>query len=228
MNTLNRVVIVVALLALMALVTAVCVLPHILLTNVGEWLVNLGRYFNTVQPVWRLILGLLLALFLNVVILFLIFLEVRPEHRRFIRVQQVTGGMATISTDSITQQVAYKLDPIPGVLKVSPKINAKGDKVRAVVDVEVAAGSDVPDLASQLMEAVKTVLADSLGLQVYGQPEVRIKVAASPTPVVKKPQPVKEKPAPEEPRQPLPEKPIEVPPPQEWAGPPPLPTEEDR
>jgi len=228
MNTFNRVVIVVALLALMALVTAICVLPHVILTNVGQWLVDLGRYFNGVQPVWRLILGLLLALFLNVIILFLIFLEVRPEHRRFIRVQQVTGGMATISTDSITQQVAYKLDPIPGVLKVSPKINAKGDKVRAVVDVEVAAGSDVPDLASRLMEAVKTVLADNLGLQVYGQPEVRIKVAASPTPVVKKPQPVKEKPAPEEPRQVLPEKPVEVPPPQEWAGPPPLPTEEDR
>ncbi len=228
MSTINRVIIVVALLALMALLTAVCVLPHIILTNVGQWLVDLGRYFNGVQPALRLVLGVLLALFLNIVILLLIFLEVRPEHRRFIRVQQVTGGMATISTDSITQQVTYKLDPIPGVLKVSPKINAKGDKVRAVVDVEVAAGSDVPDLATQLMEAVKTVLTDSLGLQVYGQPEVRIKVAASPTPVVKKPQPKPEKPAPEMPRQVPPEKPIEVPPAQEWAGPPPLPTAEDR
>jgi hypothetical protein len=151
-------------------------------------------------------------------------------------VQQVTGGMATISTDSITQQLAYQLDPIPGVLKVAPKVTAKGDKVRAIVDVEVAAGSDVPNLATELMEAVTTVLADNLGLQVYGQPEVRIKVAASPTPVVKKPQPKKEKPAPETPHQTQPETPpqlppeipSETPPSQEWAGPPPLPTEEDR
>lgn len=228
MSTINRVVIVVALLCLMALFTAVCVLPHIIFTNVGEWLTELGRYFNSVQPVWRLVLGILLSLVFDIVILFLIFLEVRPGHRRFIRVQQVTGGMATISTESITQQVAYKLDPIPGVLKVSPKVNAKGDKVRAIVDVEVAAGSDVPDLATELMEAVNTVLADSLGLQVYGQPEVRIKVAPSPTPVVKKPKPVVEKPAPEEPRPALPEKPVEVRPAQEWAGPPPLPVEEDR
>ncbi len=228
MSTINRVVIVVALLALMALLTAVCVLPHIILTNVGQWLVDLGRTLNNVQPVWRLVLGLLLALFLNVVILFLIFLEVRPAHRRFIRVQQVTGGMATISTDSITQQVAYKLDPIPGVLKVSPRINAKGDKVRAVVDVEVGAGSDVPDLATRLMEAVKTVLADSLGLQVYGQPEVRIKVAPSPTPVVKKPQPKPEKPAPELPRQTPPELPRQVPPEIPAEVPPPLPVDEDR
>ncbi len=228
MSTINRVVIVVALLCLMALFTAICILPHVIFTTVGEWMVELGRYFNSVQPMWRLVLGVLLSLILDVIILFLIFLEVRPGHRRFIRVQQVTGGMATISTDSITQQVGYKLDPIPGVLKVSPKVNAKGDKVRAVVDVEVAAGSDVPDLATQLMEAVNAVLTGSLGLQVYGQPEIRIKVASSPSPVIKKPKPVVEKPAPEEPRPVLPEKPVEVPPPQEWAGPPPLPTEEDR
>ena len=228
MSTINRVIIVVALLALMALLTAVCVLPHVILTTVGQWLVDVGLYFNSVQPVWRLVLGLLLALFLNIVILFLIFLEVRPAHRRFIRVQQVTGGMATISTDSITQQLAYQLDPIPGVLKVAPKVTAKGDKVRAVVDVEVGAGSDVPALATELMEAVTMVLADNLGLQVYGQPEVRIKVAPSPTPVVKKPQPKKEKPAPEIPPQIPPAIPVEVPPAQEWAGPPPLPAEEDR
>lgn len=228
MSTINRVVIVVALLALMALLTAVCVLPHIIFTNVGQWMVDLGRYFNSVHPAWRLVLGLLLSLVLDIAILFLIFLEVRPGHRRFIRVQQVTGGMATISTESITQQVAYQLDPIPGVLKVAPKINAKGDKVRAVVDVEVTAGSDVPKLATALMEAVTTVLADSLGLQVYGQPEVRIKVAPSPTPVIKKPKPTVEKPASKESPQVLPEAPVEVPSPQEWTGPPPLPIEKDR
>ncbi len=228
MSTINRVIIVVALLCLMALLTAVCIFPHVIFTTVGEWMVNLGKYFNSVQPIWRLVLGLLLSLVLDVIILFLIFLEVRPSHRRFIRVQQVTGGMATISTDSITQQVAYKLDPIPGVLKVSPKVNAKGDKVRAVVDIEAAAGSDVPDLASKLMEAVNTVLTDNLGLQVYGQPEVRIKVAASPTPVVKKPKPVEEKPAPEAPRQAPPELPRQVPPEMPVEVPPPLPTDGDR
>jgi hypothetical protein len=228
MSTINRVVIVVALLCLMALLTAVCVLPHVIFTSVGEWMSNLGQYFNSVQPVWRLVLGLLLSLILDVIILFLIFLEVRPTNRRFIRVQQVTGGMATISTDSITQQVTYTLDPIPGVLKVSPKVNAKGDKVRAVVDIEVAAGSDVPDLATELMEAVNTVLTDNLGLQVYGHPEVRIKVAPSPTPVVKKPKSVAEKPAPDKSRQAPPELPSQVPPEMPNEAPPPLPIEEDR
>jgi len=236
MNTINRVVLVVALLGLMVLLTALFILPHIIFTSVGQWMVDVGRYLNSVQPAWRLVLGLLLALIVDAGILLLIFLEVRPGARRFIRVQQVTDGMATISTESISQQLAYQLDPIPGVLKVVPRVNAKGDKVRVVVDVEVSAGGDVPDLATELMETVKTVLADGLGLQVYGQPEIRIKVAPSPTPVVKKPQPKTEKPAPEEPSQAPsemphqvpPEMPSEAPPPQEWDGPPPLPTEEDQ
>lgn len=223
MNTINRVVLVVALLGLMALLTAIFVLPHIIFTSVGQWMLDVGRYFNGIQPAWRLVLGLLLALIVDAGILLLIFLEVRPGGQRFIRVQQVTGGMAAISTESISQQLAYRLDPIPGVLKVVPRVNAKGDKVRAVIDVEVAAGSDVPDLATELMEAVKMVLTDNLGLQVYGQPEIRMRVAPSPAPVVKKIQP-----EPEKPRQTPPEKPIEVPPPQAWDAPPPLPVEEDR
>jgi len=221
MSTVNRVVIVVVLLMLMAVLTAVFILPHILLINVGNWMMGSGQFFNQMQPVWRLIGGLLLSVLFDLLILFLIFLEVRPARKRFIRVQQVTGGMAAISVESIVQQLMYKLDPIPGVIKVAPKVNAKGDKVQAVVDVEVEAGANVPGLATELMEAVKIVLAGSLGLQVYGQPEVRIKVAPAPTTIVKKSRPAAEEPLPPKPVAPL-EKP------QEWAGPPPLPGAEDR
>ncbi len=222
MNTVNRIVIVVVLLALMAALTAVFVLPHILLINIGEWLKNAGQYFdNQVQPAWRLVGGLFLSLIVDLVILFLIFLEVRPARKRFIRVQQVTGGMAAISGESIVQQLIYKLDPLPNVIKVAPKVHAKKDKVQAIVDVDVEAGADVPGLATQLMGVVKAVLSDDLGLQVYGQPEVRIKVAPAPTTVVKKSRPAAEEPLPPQPAVPE-EKP------REWAGPPPLPVEEDR
>ncbi|HOT93336.1 MAG TPA: hypothetical protein PLJ78_15960 [Anaerolineae bacterium] len=231
MNTVNRVVIVIVLLMLMAILTAVFILPHVLLINIGEWLAGAGRYFNQIQPVWRLVGGLLLSLIFDLLILFLIFLEVRKPPKRFIRVQQVTGGLAAVSAESIVQQLVYNLDPLPNVIKVTPKVHAKKDKVQAIVDVDVEAGADVPALATKLMDVVKTVLSDSLGLQVYGQPEVRIKVAPAPTPVVKKSRPVAEPPAPSRPVAPveMPQEPPSLPEkPQEWAGPPPLPTGEER
>ncbi len=231
MNTVNRIVIVVVLLALMAVMTAIFILPHVLLINIGEWLSNAGRYFNQIQPVWRLIGGLLLSLLFDLLILFLIFLEVRKPPKRFIRVQQVTGGLATISAESIVQQLVYNLDPLPNIIKVAPKVHAKKDKVQAIVDVDVEAGADVPALATKLMDVVKTVLSENLGLQVFGQPEVRIKVAPAPAPVVKKSRPVAEPPAPPQPAAPVetPRKPLdESEKPREWGGPPPLPTGEER
>lgn len=225
MNTVNRVVIVVLLLTLMALLTTVFVLPHIVLTNVGGWMVEWGKFFGGMSAQWlRLTLGLLLSFIVDALIAFLIFLEVRRTRKRFIRVQQVTGGMATISTESIVQQLQHSLDPIMDVIKVAPSVNAKRDKVQAIVDVEVGVNANVPRMATELMDVVHKVLTENLGLQVYGQPEVRIKVAAAPATGKSKPAPAIPEPAPT--LTPL------VPPlpetkPQEWAGPPPLPEDKD-
>lgn len=227
MNTINRVVVVILLLALMVLLTAVLVLPHVIFTGIGEWMTQWGAFFSTMSPQWlRWAVGLFLAFVLDVLLAFLIFLEVRRTRKQYIRVQQVTGGMATISIESIVQQLQYNLDPIKDVIKVAPKVNSKRNKVQAVVDVEVAAGANVPEMATALMSVVQKVLIDKLGLQVYGQPEVRIKVVPGPRPSGK--QPVTPTPAP------APITPPELPEPSpaeassDWAGgPPPLPTDEE-
>ncbi len=177
MNIFNRVVVVLTLLVLIVLVTATAVIPHIILADVGDWLADWGAYFGRLQPGWRLAGGIVIALIFDIVALLVLYVELRPKRKSYIRVQQVRGGMATIETDSIIQQLKYKLDPLPGVLEVEPKLNAKRDKVQATVDVEVSAGINVPERAGQLMEVVQSVLTDDLGLQVYGKPEVRIKVA---------------------------------------------------
>ncbi len=178
MNTFNRIVIILVLLILIVMMSAVFVLPHVVLTNVGDWLSSWGRYFDQVRPpALRWIVGILLALVFDAIALFLLYLEVRPRRKRHIRVQQVTGGMATINSDSIAQQLQYKIDPIPGVIDVDPIVNDKGDRVQASVHVEVMPGVNIPRMAGRLMEIVQEVLTEDLGLQVYGEPEVRIKVA---------------------------------------------------
>lgn len=219
MNTLNRVLVVAALVIVMLLVSATLVMPHIIFTNVGQWMVAWGEFFNGVQPpILRFIIGLLLAAVFNVVFVLLIFFEVRPQRKKFIRVQQVTGGMATISIDSIIHQLQHRIDPLPGVIKVSPKIRARGDKVQAIVDVEVGAGSSVPNMASQLVGRVQTVLEDDLGLQTAGVPEVRLRMSAEAAPekhpVDKAPftPPEKSRPAPDAPP------PLPTPVRSEWAG----------
>ena len=208
MNILNRIVVVLTFLILIVLVTATAVIPHIILVDVGGWLVDWGNYFGRLQPGWRLAGGIAIALIFDIIVLLLLYLELRPKRKSYIRVQQVRGGMATIETDSIIQQLKYKLDPLPGVLEVAPQVNAKRDKVQATVDVEVSAGVNVPERAGELMSVVQSVLTDDLGLQVYGKPEVRIKVA-KPT---GKPPVTQPEPQPFEPEESSEE-------PQDWVGP---------
>ncbi len=186
MNTFNRIVIVLQLLLFIVLITILGVMPHRILADVGRWMQDWGYYFNSISVGARLAGGIFIALIFDAIAVFLLYLELRRKKKKFIRVQQISGGMATISTESIIQQLQYKLDPIPGVIKVAPTINAKGDKVQAVVDVEVAAESSVPDMAAKLMAAVQSVLIDDLGLQVYKKPQVQIKMGS---PNIRPPQP---------------------------------------
>ena len=66
------------------------------------------------------------------------------------------------------------------MIAVRPKIRAGRGKVQAVVNVDVATGVNVPQMASRLVEEVKDVLSMEMGLQLAGEPEVRITVLPQP------------------------------------------------
>lgn len=196
MNTLNRIIVVLLLLGMMVVVTAVCISPEQVLSISGDWLHYLGGYFSE-WPVWlRIVVGIVVALICDAIMALGIFFEVRPKPKRFIRVQQASGGMVTINDASIVQQLQHQLDPVPGVIEVKPIIRARGNKVQALVHVSVAAGMSVPAMANHLVEKVQMILTDDLGLKIYKAPEVRIKVAPAPEGMIVPPLPVKPTPSP--------------------------------
>jgi hypothetical protein len=185
LNTLNRVVIVVLCLVLILVLTSVLILPQIILTGLGDWMAGWGDYLASLAPWLRLIVGALLAVVVDLILAAIIFFEVRPARQRYINVQQVAGGMANVSIESVDQLINYKLDPLPGVIKVTPRIRAKGSKVEAVVEVEVTRETNVPSIANRMIKIIQAALTEELGLQIAGQPEVRVNVTtqqSSPAP----------------------------------------------
>jgi len=180
MNTFNRIVVVLVLIALILLVSVLGVIPHVILSDVGHWAVTLGEQLWAAQVAVRLGIGVLLALLFDALAIALIYFEVRPQRQRFIRVENLAGGMATVSVESVVRQLEYRLAPIPNVIAVRPKIQAGRGKVQAVVNVDVGTGVNVPQMASRLVEEVKEVLNTEMGLQLAGEPEVRITVLPQP------------------------------------------------
>jgi hypothetical protein len=177
-NTLNRILIVFLCLLFIAALTALFLLPHIVLNGLGRWMLDWGNYFETMDPWTRTGIGVLLTVVVDLLLLVVIFLEVRRRRPHFIRVQQIAGGMANISTESVIELVQHRLDPLPGVIEVMPHIQAKGNRVSAHVDATVARGANVPQIANQLIQTIQAVLTDELGLRIAGQPEVQVTVAA--------------------------------------------------
>jgi hypothetical protein len=176
LNTVNRVIIVILCLVLMVALTTLFLIPHEVLIRLGDWMSQWGHYFFSRSPWARLGIGVALALIVDLVLAFVIFLEVKRSRKRYIRVQQATGGMVNISIDSVVEQLKYKLDPMEDVVEVTPTIKAKGNKVQAVVDVTVTKGRNIPTMAQALVREVKSALTQDLGLEVAGDPEVRIRV----------------------------------------------------
>ncbi len=177
MNTFNRVVIVILLLALIPLLSMFFVIPHSVLTNTGAWMQASGEQLWQMNPILRLPAGIFFALLFDVLAAFIIYLEVRRTDR-FVDVQHVDGGKATISVESIMRQVKHQAESFSEIIKVTPQIEKKRDGVKAGMEVVVVAGTDVPGLASELVTLIKQVVEVELGLKLASMPQVRIRVSA--------------------------------------------------
>lgn len=174
MNTFNRVVLVILLLAAMVLCSFVFVVPAQALRVLAQQAGVVADFVARVRPVVRLGVGILLALIVDLVGILLIVLEVRRPAARSISVEQASGGEVTLSIASIAEQVKAEVNQLPEVLQVRPKVTAKGKGVVVELDAKIAAEAGVPGKAERIVETVRRVVEEKMGLKLARAPKVNI------------------------------------------------------
>lgn len=174
MNTLNRVVLVILLLGVMVLCSFVFVVPVQTLRVVGEQAGLLADWVARIRPVFRLPVGIVLAVIVNVIAILLIVVEVRRPARKSITVQHGAEGEVTLSIASIADQLKAEINQLPEVLKAKPKVSAKRNGVVVEVDAQIAAQTGVPAKAERIVEAVRHVVEEGMGLKLARPPKVNI------------------------------------------------------
>jgi hypothetical protein len=190
MNVLNRLVIVILLVAIMVFGTILLVAPVPILDWANAWLAYAIRYFEMSEPysaawIWQKALGILFAVVLDVILLLLIIAEVRRPRRKAIRVEKSSGGDVMISIPSIADQLKYEIDQLAGVLRVRPKVSGKRRGVVVKLDVQTAAGIDVPERAERIVETARVVVEEKMGLRLARPPKVSLRAVPHPrTPIV--------------------------------------------
>ena len=183
MNVLNRVVVILLLLLIIVATVIIVIVPShtfFLLSGVFDWLRQTSTdYLNSGDRLLfaggRVIAGGAVVL----ACLILIWLELRRPRKRTIRTQKLSGGEAHITVDSIEQRLAYNIDQLPDVVKVSPRIDGRARGVDVDLLLETSPDIDVPMKTEEVIEVTREIIVERMGLKL-GKVQVKIKHAPYP------------------------------------------------
>jgi hypothetical protein len=136
----------------------------------GAWADSLAR----VRSVVRLPVGILLALIVDLVGILFIILEVRRPVVKSISVEQAAGGEVTLSVASIADQLKAEIGQLPEILQARPKVSARRKGVVVELDAKITAETDVPGKAERIVETVRRVVEQKMGLRLARPPKINL------------------------------------------------------
>ncbi len=168
MNAFNRLVIIVLLLLIIITTTVFLVVPNPILTTLRDVADDLLTQQESLSPTQNLLLlagGVVAALVIDAICLFIIFLEVRRPRVRAIRVQKVSGGYAEVAVESIAKRLSYHVDQLADVIGVRPKISARGGSVEVDLEVEISPEIDIPMKDEEIRQVATHVVEEQMGLK---------------------------------------------------------------
>jgi len=177
MNVFNRVVMVLKILALFALVVLLLLFPRevalIIQTTMGSVLelLNTGQFFIIFVAVCGVVLLLLLVL---------LWLELRHPQAKTVRISAATGGDAQLGIQSVAQSLQNRIDELAGVRKVEAHVLSHTKDVEVLLNLDTSPSVNVPKLSDQIVELTRDIVETQLGLKIRGK--VRINVRHEPYP----------------------------------------------
>ncbi len=125
------------------------------------------------------------ALLAAVFAVLLLYLELMPTGKVRMRLKSIQGADVLMSSDAITSQLQYALEPLPGVIRAVPHVGrGKGETVDVLVDMTTTADVDIKAKTDEVMDITRTVLEGGLGLRV-GKVQIKLEQTKPP----KKPTP---------------------------------------
>jgi preprotein translocase subunit SecG len=182
MNVFNRLLVILLILLAIVLTIVIVIVPR-QTAQLGEQAFRGMGQFTTAWETgnWpmfasgRVIIGGALLL----LCLALLWLELRRPRKKTIRVQKAAGGEAYIAIDSIAQRLAYNIDQLPDVVRVSPRVTGRSKGVDVDLLIETSPDIDVPMKTEEVLQVTKEVVEDRMGLKL-GKVQVKIKHAPYP------------------------------------------------
>ena len=169
MKLFNRIFTIVSLLVLSVLVLGALFIP-------ASMLIPLITSLIAALPTDASLRALIALVFL-VIVVFVLWLELRRPGSRTVEVVRSTGGRIRITTAHVEQRIAETVDAMSGVIQTKVHIQERDNAVIARIDVVAAQNLDLVTKGEDVAAKIREVVQDELGLKLAGKPQITIKAS---------------------------------------------------
>ena len=162
MHIVNRIIIVVILLAIIA-VSFLAIINEFI--GLFSWSDIASRMFDPGNniPAWASVLALL---FVIGVCAYLLYLELRVRRTMIAKVRNIESGKAMITLDTISNQVKNAVLTIEGLRNLKVDITPKSGGVIISMLVELVQNQNIPEKTAEIIRTAEVTAADKLDIKV--------------------------------------------------------------
>lgn len=165
MNVVNRAI---AIVLLVIIAVLMAVLVYFAAAAPDAALTTLSQAFSSVQANLTFLnkaIFIVVAVLVLVACLLLLWLEIRRPQIRAIQVQDVSGGEARVTIDSIVQRLEYNISRLQDVTGVKPWVTGRGNGVEVVLNLQTEPEIDIPMKTEEVVQAAKEVIETQMGIK---------------------------------------------------------------
>jgi len=177
MNVLNRIIMVLIVLFLIVVVGTVLLTP---LNFLDVTRLNLDYAQNVLSDAQILLMLRIICGGVLLVLLILLWFELWRPRRKSVRIETDSGGRAQLDVQSVAQSLEYRIDELPGVRQVRPRIISRGKDVEVILDLDTSPSVNIPALTDQIVKLSNDIVEGQLGIKIRSR--VRLNIRHEPYP----------------------------------------------
>lgn len=189
MNVFNRIFTVVGIIVLIVVGAATLISPAIVLAFIQNSANAIHVSVFAGMTDWaRFGVRVLATVIFVLIMLGLLWLELRRPAQRTIEVGRYTGGTTIhISTDAVESKIRDAVDALSGVIGAKVRATHRNKSVELSMDVLATRETDLVAKAEEIAAITRLIVQDQLGLKLHSKPQVTIKAGAGKAKIDRKP-----------------------------------------
>lgn len=174
MNVFNRIVVLLLLVAVAAGAIAVAVLAWTIPNKTINWLADAVQWLDDNDGDTEKAILTAIAVVVALVALGLLLLELVPRRRSDVRVVDVQGGQASLSTAAVAQRLDETMRQVPNVVDARSYVTARRRGVEVEMDLDVDSDANLAEVTTAASSAARDLLGNRMHVALLGDPKARL------------------------------------------------------